>query len=1227
MKKVLSVLIVLAMVLAMVPVVSAESEGTILHSVTDVAVTPNEPYVYEGVAPGDGTVHVESSPSFGKPGSGFIVKTYSSSGALIHDTGSKQYIGDKWGKPTTDYTVSTGDKIVVTVYACNNYTNIEGQIGLTVTFYGDGSEPVQRTETAWSTYDESNPVDVGTHTVAMDPNSDYTLVYFEPSQIGVYTVSVSGDATVGWWGASSAYLSRPRNPSASLEREIKAVGNGAVFGISGTGEVTLTIEKTGESEGNQEKVYIEWPNQHTPDASLCFNGIGTAVDITQPHTAVLGEDGFYHLDAADGPVLFVDLTTQGFDLTAAFGAYGANSMKGNWDGTDYDFKSCMAKYNTALSGSSYVYPMTEDLYALINSYGVNQFWFEEGKSNFDKVNEGGFDETGVRFISCVYDPDITYWPEGEAPNPPVVDPEPPVVDPEPPVVEPDPPAGGDIEAPATKPDPNDEKWLLLNGTYTASMYGALRYTVTFTQDPDGSGLGTMKVLDNNGALIGEYVFAYENGKVTLPENTFQLSFSAGSLLIKGRITGVAYDSGWLTMVKVEEPDPEPDPDPEVPEVPGHTHVKESEACFYCQQNFANGDRIDTYHCVECGHDSGIVLETILRPYGCEENRMYLTDEDYSTSVVEFTASVAAGETLYLVSFHDSYTLTMPAAGCELIVDGKKITAQNGIYTAVISNGVGTNINITNTGSADAEFEMRLVAPKGTYENPVDLEIGTANSAVLALDNLGYYYVYNATCPGQLIISVSGDSWAWQVTKISDPDDFMKNYYGAEHYYYEKTQITSEVIDVLPGDMVLVKLMTAKADPESIQPNPAGTVTANATFKHSVDGLEKVPGKPADHVNNGSLEYYHCAGCNSNYNANGEILKNTIIPAEGHDAVYKPEVPATTLLEGMNEHWYCAECDLYFSDEACFNEVTRESLIIEKLPTKPPVLTDPMAYVLDGYYALQNGAGNVVGGIEFFPESEGAVNGVLELNSNNPFVDGEYTYAYADGQIVIGHPMITMDVSNPDAMTINVHPKLGLVYTLVKAEKPVEKEPEQLVVGENNVIVNVSGQYPETLEAEFTAPADGTYIITAGSNADLFGINNGASVELKAGEKLSFSVSTNDYMTNGDKTVVITIAEQSENPDPGEGENPNPGEGENPNPGEGENPNPGEGENPNPGEGENPNPGEGENPNPGEGENPNPGEGENPSNPGTGDSIVIFMMMGVIAMMAAAFLAVSRKRSR
>ncbi len=392
--------------------IEEEEPADTLPSAENVEVTSGVPYVLTWTATGNGTLTVDATPSYvkGEQYTAYIVYIYASEEAY---TGGSSYIsnsgsqtpGDSWGWKS-DFTVEEGQYVVIELYAKNTYVNCDGTVNATLTFTPEGSGEVEQVEWAWDdVYNADAPItEVGTWEVTLVENATWTMFSFVPTEIGIYTITVSS-GTCGYSGATTAYCYVPSSSAASFEQEVKSVGNAVFFSIcSDDPNVTVTIEKTGESEGIVTIDYIMWENQHTPTEELVGSKGGTKIDITEEHVAIKISDSEYRLDTADGPQLYVNLGHSDIMFKYMFGtSNGANTLRGQYEGVYYDFKTAMsAYYDVMYANSTYWYPLTTDIMAFLIGYGNGAgFWYELDKTEITEVLAAG-EDAKTPWMFCLY---------------------------------------------------------------------------------------------------------------------------------------------------------------------------------------------------------------------------------------------------------------------------------------------------------------------------------------------------------------------------------------------------------------------------------------------------------------------------------------------------------------------------------------------------------------------------------------------------------------------------------------------------------------------------------------------------------------------------------------------------------------------------------------------------------------------------------------------------------
>lgn len=146
--------------------------------------------------------------------------------------------------------------------------------------------------------------------------------------------------------------------------------------------------------GSVAEVYYENVADIDDDFSLTLDKNETAdyVDITEEHTVVLGEDGYYHLDSADGAIVYVDLdyvwsfadpinstTGSGQVYLYVYDENGALTKYENGNYVKYNATAAIQEYLDAADENGY-YPLTADLVYFYQSYGTSQGWYTPGMS-------------------------------------------------------------------------------------------------------------------------------------------------------------------------------------------------------------------------------------------------------------------------------------------------------------------------------------------------------------------------------------------------------------------------------------------------------------------------------------------------------------------------------------------------------------------------------------------------------------------------------------------------------------------------------------------------------------------------------------------------------------------------------------------------------------------------------------------------------------------------------
>ena len=225
-------------------------------------------------------------------------------------------------------------------------------------------------------------VAVGESECPINAEFEYTVFEFNPEESGKYTFNAE-NALIGIASYNGMWVSVELNAetisSNSFEWDCTDANQSILFAIkSEAASVTVTVRV-------DELVIVEIPrtpyeNKVTPE-SFSFEGdvdsfqyVETFDDVE--NLAVLGEDGFYHLDSADGAVLYVKLDDSMMNLLDAYGY-------GQLVAVYYDENGKVEKkidYNAAfyeyyLCSDNGLYPLTEDIIQIYKDMGRSNSWY------------------------------------------------------------------------------------------------------------------------------------------------------------------------------------------------------------------------------------------------------------------------------------------------------------------------------------------------------------------------------------------------------------------------------------------------------------------------------------------------------------------------------------------------------------------------------------------------------------------------------------------------------------------------------------------------------------------------------------------------------------------------------------------------------------------------------------------------------------------------------------
>ncbi len=248
---------------------------------------------------------------------------------------------------------------------------------------------------------------------AMNPDVVYSIFSFEPDEIGDYTFDFDNGAMAAIVSYNGMWVTV--EPSAevvnasTIEWECNSVGQTVWFAVYCEDE-SVSVNVSKEDIVIVEIPEIDYENVVTPE-DFVYNGDTSNFDYVETFddivdSAVLGDDGYYHLNSADGPVLFVCLNDDIMSLVDA-NSYGQLTY------VEYDEDgNVVSKTNYAAAFDAYAacaytddarysyYPLTVDLMVMFQNVGANNGWY--GENGFV-----GGDLEDAWMFACYYDEEVT----------------------------------------------------------------------------------------------------------------------------------------------------------------------------------------------------------------------------------------------------------------------------------------------------------------------------------------------------------------------------------------------------------------------------------------------------------------------------------------------------------------------------------------------------------------------------------------------------------------------------------------------------------------------------------------------------------------------------------------------------------------------------------------------------------------------------------------------------
>jgi len=269
-------------------------------------------------------------------------------------------------------------------------------------------------------------VGVGGTYVELEPGErNYFL--FAPTEAGMYAFSAENtDAVIGYYGAPHfvQQMTMIEPVEGVITESIKAsmIGSGntgttvMVLGLDAVESTSaiLKIERIGDPKWTvEDEPWTVYQATHalepyTLPAGATFGEFDLKA-ASDAYNLVLDDNGFYHLDSADGPLVLVRLgeASGGSKYLDSFETILEHSgvTKYFWNDPEKkdqesfekkeSYSECLLEYIAVMDETAGVYPLTEDLKYIIQMRGDHYGWFDHQNPGYIFFDENGNQVIGI----------------------------------------------------------------------------------------------------------------------------------------------------------------------------------------------------------------------------------------------------------------------------------------------------------------------------------------------------------------------------------------------------------------------------------------------------------------------------------------------------------------------------------------------------------------------------------------------------------------------------------------------------------------------------------------------------------------------------------------------------------------------------------------------------------------------------------------------------------------
>lgn len=259
-------------------------------------------------------------------------------------------------------------------------------------------------------------------TYLYDMQSNIVNYYlFEPTRSGTYQITTTDGAMVSNWGAATF----PNRDDSTLANNVYTInvkeqmlGNTYVIGVTGKADTVLLVSRIGDAVLDESDIVADVYNgAGAPTKPYTVTGAAgktlTYFDLTAGgYTLVLGSDGYYHLNSATGPLVYVNLGTtapyiQFSNMLGVTSQYGTGFSKTFYDQSGSavskeDYTALMTAYCENMDETYGLYALNEDIMYMIQNGGEHKGWWDSENANYLFGDLSGLNVDIAWMFACCY---------------------------------------------------------------------------------------------------------------------------------------------------------------------------------------------------------------------------------------------------------------------------------------------------------------------------------------------------------------------------------------------------------------------------------------------------------------------------------------------------------------------------------------------------------------------------------------------------------------------------------------------------------------------------------------------------------------------------------------------------------------------------------------------------------------------------------------------------------